>query len=275
MSGNTGGWRPASAQASAPPETGAKGRRTAIIEAVRQQGAVSVAALAAQFSVTHQTIRRDLRELEDAGLLQKGFGAAFASPGVAQYGREQRQSIQLPVKRQLVHALAEFLHPGATIFVGLGTTFDALHEVVAHHSGLLIATPNLSVANSCALQTDATVYVYGGYVRNNDSAILTMAGESRTRFKFDVAFIGASAIDEDGTVLEFDPMEVDLVKDILTQTRQVILVAHDEKFGRRAPHVVTTLSDIDILVTNEDPSPKLRDASIVKQLRIVQPTNGG
>ena len=232
-------------------------RQSAIIEAVRAQGAVSVSALAAQFDVTHQTIRRDLRSLQELGLLQKGFGAAFASPGVARHGHDEREGTLVEVKRRLVQALEEFLTPDDTVFVGLGTTFDSLHEVVERHPGLLIATPNLTVAYTCALNTDATVYVYGGYVRNQDSSILTMGGESRKRFKFDVAVIGASAIDEQGTVLEFDPMEVDLVRDVLTQSRRVILVAHDEKFRRRAPHVVTTLAHIDVLISNA--LPQIRD----------------
>lgn len=225
-------------------------RQTQILDAVRSQGAVSVASLATQFDVTHQTIRRDLRALQDQGLLQKGFGAAFASPGVARHGHDERHGTLAGVKRRLVQALEEFLTPGATIFVGLGTTFDSLHEVVARHPGILIATPNLTVAYTCALKTDATVYVYGGYVRNKDSSVLTMSDESRKRFKFDVAIIGASAIDEQGAILEFDPMEIDLVRDVLSQSRQVVLVAHDEKFGRRAPHIVSHLDRIDALITN-------------------------
>lgn len=232
-------------------------RQSAIIEAVRAQGAVSVSDLAAQFDVTHQTIRRDLRSLQELGLLQKGFGAAFASPGVARHGHGEREATLAEVKRRLVSALEEFLTPDATVFVGLGTTFDSLHEVVERHPGLLIATPNLTVAYTCALNTDATVYVYGGYVRNKDSSVLTMSDENRRRFKFDVAIIGASAIDEQGTVLEFDPMEVELTRDVLTQSRRVILVAHDAKFGRRAPHVVTTLADIDVLISNA--VPQMRD----------------
>jgi len=250
--------------------TGARNRRAAIIETVRQQGAASVADLAARFSVTHQTIRRDLRELEEAGLLQKGFGAAFASPGVAQYGHGERLSTLSGVKRQLVHCLGEFLTPGATVFVGLGTTFDALHEVVAAHPDLLIATPNLSVANSCSMQTDATVYVYGGYIRSKDSAILTVAGdESRRRFKFDVAFIGASAIDEDGTVLEFDPLEVELAREVLNLSRQVVLVAHDEKFAKHAPHVVTSMANVDVLVTNKRPA--FTSPDVLSKTRLVIP----
>jgi DeoR family glycerol-3-phosphate regulon repressor len=248
-------------------------RQSEILEAVRARGAVSVAVLATQFDVTHQTIRRDLRALQDLGLLQKGFGAAFASPGVARHGHDEREATLTEVKRRLVLALEEFLTPDATIFVGLGTTFDSLHEVVERHSGILIATPNLTVAHTCALNTDATVYVYGGYVRNKDSSVLTMSDESRRRFKFDVAIIGASAIDEEGAVLEFDPMEVDLVQDVLSQSRQVILVAHDEKFGRHAPHLVTTLADVDILISNT--TPRLVDAHgnprpLSSELRLVK-----
>ena len=242
-----------------PKRTSVTSRQSDILDAVQAQGAVSVANLATQFDVTHQTIRRDLKALQDLGLLQKGFGAAFASPGVARHGHEEREGVLVEVKRRLVEALDEFFTPDATVFVGLGTTFDSLHEVVERHPGILIATPNLTVAYTCALNTDATVYVYGGYVRNKDSSILTMSDESRRRFKFDLAIIGASAIDKEGSVLEFDPMEVDLVRDVLSQSRQVILVAHDEKFGRRAPHVVTTLADIDVLISNA--VPQLRDGA--------------
>ncbi|HTM76128.1 MAG TPA: DeoR/GlpR family DNA-binding transcription regulator, partial [Devosia sp.] len=160
-------------------------RQAAILEAVRANGAASVAELAARFDVTNQTIRRDLRLLETRGLLVKGFGGAFASPGVAHHPYNERQSIQVAVKQRLVAALEEFLTPGATVFVGLGTTFHALHEILVRHPGVLIATPNLEVAYSCALKTDATVYVYGGYVRNKDSSVLTLADSNRQRFKFD------------------------------------------------------------------------------------------
>lgn len=251
-------------------ESGRAGeRRRAILEAVQAHGAASVAELAAQFDVTYQTIRRDLRMLETKGLLQKGFGGAFASPGVAHHTHDERHSVQVGVKRALVGALEEFLTPGATIFVGLGTTFDTLYEILARHPGVLVATPNLEVAHSCALKTDATVYVYGGYVRNKDSSVLTLADDSRHRFKFDVAILGASAIDREGTVQEFDPMEVDLVRSILPHARKVVLVAHDEKFEKRAPHLVLDLSEVDVLVTNGDPAPRFDNPALLSGIRVI------
>jgi DeoR family glycerol-3-phosphate regulon repressor len=260
---------PASALQDGPEGTSPPGRRAAILAAVRAHGAASVADLANRFRVTHQTIRRDLRALEHRGLLQKGFGGAFASPGVAAHGYDERHRTLVEVKRRLMFALEEFLVPRATLFVGLGTTFDSLHEVLVRHPGVLVATPNLEVAHSCALKTDATVYVYGGYVRNKDSSVLTISDESRSRFKFDTAVIGASAIDREGTVLEFDPMEVDLVHSVLPHARQVILVAHEEKFGLRAPHVVARLSQIDILITNGDPKDRFDNPSILSDLRTI------
>lgn len=243
-------------------------RQAAILDAVRKNGSASVSDLARELGVTQQTIRRDLKSLNDSGLLQKGFGGAFASPGIVQYGRGERQNLLVSVKRQLVQALEPLIHPNSTMFVGLGTTFDSLHEVLIRHPSVFVATPNLEVAYSCAMKTEASVYVYGGYVRSKDPTVLTVPDESRNRFKFDIAVLGASAIDEDGTVLEFDPLEVDLVHAILPHSRQVILVAHEEKFGKRAPHRVTTLDKVDVLITNGGALEKLRSSMIPKSLQI-------
>lgn len=244
-------------------------RRAAILEAVQVNGAASVAELAQRFSVTQQTIRRDLQSLDSRGLIQKGFGGAFASPGTASSNYREREGTLTDVKRRLMFALEEFLTPGATIFVGLGTTFNALHEVVARHPGIFIATPNLEVAHSCAMNTDATVYVYGGYVRTRDTAILTVADAGRDRFKFDVALLGASAIDEDGEILDFDPLGVDLVRSILPHARQKILIVHHEKFKRRAPHRVASISDIDVLVTDGDATSFFDRPEVLQSVRCV------
>jgi len=243
-------------------------RQAAILDAVRKNGAASVGELAKELGVTQQTIRRDLKSLNDSGLLQKGFGGAFASPGIAQYGRGERQNLLVSVKRQLVQALEPFIQPNSTMFVGLGTTFDSLHEILIRHPGVFVATPNLEVAYSCAMKTEASVYIYGGYVRTKDPTVLTVPDESRNRFKFDIAVLGASAIDEDGAVLEFDPLEVQLVHAILPHVRQVILVAHEEKFGKRAPHRVTTLDAVDVLISNGGALEKLRSSAIPKNLQV-------
>lgn len=248
---------------------GPSDRQSAILEAVSRQGAASVAELAERFNVTQQTIRRDLRNLTDGGLLQKGFGGAFASPGAVYSRREERQGTLVTLKRRLIQELEQFLTPNATLFIGLGTTFDSLHEILVRHPSVFVATPNLEVAYSCAMNTNASVYIYGGYVRSKDPTVLTTPDDSRNRFKFDVAVLGASAIDEDGNILEFDPLEVDLVRAILPHSRKVVLVAHEQKFGKRAPHLVTTFDRLDAVITNGDALSHLRSADLISSLRTV------
>jgi DeoR family glycerol-3-phosphate regulon repressor len=244
-------------------------RQGAILQAVRINGALSVSDLARQFGVTQQTIRRDLKRLDESGLLQKGFGGAFASPGIAHYGRNERENLLVAVKRRLVEALEAFIEPNSTMFIGLGTTFASLHEIISRHPGVFIATPNLEVAYNCAMKTAASVYIYGGYVRTKDLTVLTVPDESRDRFKFDIAVLGSSAIDEEGAILEFDPLEVELVHAILPHARKVILVAHEEKFGKRAPHRVTHLDAVDVLITNGHALDKLNANAIPKKLDVV------
>ena len=248
-------------------------RRKLILEAVREQGAISVASLAEQFGVTHQTIRRDLRTLDEEGQLQKGFGAAFASPGGgSHFGYSERHGTLVPLKRRLIRGLKEFIAPDMTVYVGLGTTFHSVHEILKGCPRILVATANLSVAYSCSMETDATIYLYGGYVRKKEPSVLTTANDaSHHRFKFDVAFIGGSAIDEQGTILEFDPMEIELVKDVITHSRKVVLVARDETFGRKAPHIVTSMEHVDVLVTNEDPSAHFTNANVLDGVRVIIP----
>jgi DeoR family glycerol-3-phosphate regulon repressor len=245
-------------------------RQALIAELVHQSGAVSVSELSDRFGVTYQTIRRDLRALEDKGIVQKGFGGAFAAPGVSVQNYSERLATHREQKRQLVLALEPFLTESTTLFVGLGTTFAAFHEIAARLRGALIATPNLEVAYSCSQRTDATVFVYGGYIKNKDSAIMTVADDNRMRFKFDVAVIGASAIDEDGTLLDFDPLEVDLVRSILPLSRRVIAVVHEEKFNGKAPHRITELSKVDVLITNANPAVSLRDPELIRSIKVVR-----
>jgi len=88
-------------------------------------------------------------------------------------------------------------------------------------------------------------------VRAADGGIVGEAAvEFIRRFKVDFAVIGASAIDGDGSLLDFDFREVQVARAIIGNARHVILVADATKFERAAPVRIGHLSDVDTLVTN-------------------------
>ncbi|MET0427941.1 MAG: DeoR/GlpR family DNA-binding transcription regulator, partial [Microvirga sp.] len=238
----------------------ARERQELIVDAIARQGAISVAAVARACGVTTQTIRRDLVALGSRGLVHKAHGAAFAGPGTVVHPYKDRSATQVDVKRRLVLRLAEFIEPGATVFVGLGTTFNSLHEILRDGPQIVLATNNLGVAYHCTFNTGVTLFVFGGYLRRNDTAILAATeGGLSDRFKFDVAILGASAVDEDGAFLAYDPLEAEFTREVIRASRKVVFVIQDEKFGRRAPHVVAHMADVSVLITNCDARSKISD----------------
>jgi DeoR family glycerol-3-phosphate regulon repressor len=91
----------------------------------------------------------------------------------------------------------------------------------------------------------------GGQVRNHDGGVTGAgAAEFVDSFRMDIGILGVSGIDEDGSLLEFDPAEIRSAQSVLRNSRKVILVADKHKFGRRAMNRMGDLSDVDMLVTD-------------------------
>jgi DeoR family glycerol-3-phosphate regulon repressor len=112
-------------------------------------------------------------------------------------------------------------------------------------------TNNINVANRLCRRPDFEVIIAGGVVRAADGGIVGEAAvEFIRRFKVDFAVIGTSAIDGDGSLLDFDFREVQVARAIIGNARHVILVADATKFERAAPVRIGHLSDVDTLVTN-------------------------
>jgi DeoR family glycerol-3-phosphate regulon repressor len=96
----------------------------------------------------------------------------------------------------------------------------------------------------------------GGIVRREDGGIVGDATvDFIAQFKVDYAIVGASAIEEDGTILDYDPREVRVAQTIIENARSVILVADSTKFERNAPIRIVDISHIDYFVTDRMPPP--------------------
>ena len=117
------------------------------------------------------------------------------------------------------------------------------------------ATNNINVANILQGYESIEVIVAGGVLRHGDGGIVGEAAVDFIRqFKVDYAIIGASAIDHDGTLLDYDYREVTVAKTIISSARTSILVADAMKFDRSAPVRIGHLSELDHFVTDNRPS---------------------
>lgn len=234
-------------------------RQTDILAMARAQGRVSVDDLAARFEVSPQTIRKDLNELCDQKLMTRVHGGAIIASGVENVAYEARRFIAQAEKRAIGEAAARLIPNNASLFINIGTTTEEVARALMQHEGLLVITNNLNVATLLYRQPKIEVVVAGGPVRRADGALIgSTAVDFIKQFKVDYAVIGASAIDEDGALLDFDIREVRVSRAIIDNARQVMLVADRLKLERAAPIRIGHLAEIDVFVTDELPSQPLR-----------------
>jgi DeoR family transcriptional regulator, glycerol-3-phosphate regulon repressor len=246
-------------------------RQHEIFDFAKAHGRVSVEDLASRFDVTPQTIRKDLNDLCDKRLMSRVHGGAIVASGVENVAYEGRRLIAQAEKRLIGAAAARMLPNSASLFINIGTTTEEVARSLADHEGLLVITNNLNVAMMLYPHPSVDVIMTGGPVRRGDGGVIGSAAVDFVRqFKVDYAVIGTSAIDEDGSLLDFDYREVQVARAIIENARQVILVADQTKIGRSAPVRIGHLSEIDIFVTDELASPRLRDLCAQHGLKVVE-----
>ena len=234
-------------------------RHQAILELVRVESRVTVDALASHFGVSVQTIRKDLNTLCDQRLLTRVHGGATLPSGVENLEYEARRRIAAEAKDAIGRATAALIPNDASLFINIGTTTEAVSQALLDHSGLLVITNNINVANRMRVYPRFEVVIAGGVVRPSDGGIVGEAAAGFfSQFKVDYAIIGASALDEEGTLLDYDYREVKVAQAIIANARHVILVADQGKFARSAPVRIARIDQVTTFVTDHCPSDRFR-----------------
>ncbi|WP_020394669.1 DeoR/GlpR family DNA-binding transcription regulator [Thiolinea disciformis] len=242
-------------------------RQQQIMALARSAEHVLVDELVAAFDVTPQTIRKDLNELCEAGLLARVHGGALLASGVANVGYEQRRNMASEEKRLIGQLCAAQIPNNSSLFINIGTTPEAVAQALLEHRNLMVVTNNLNVANILIQKTDFEVIIAGGVLRHTDRGIIGEATVDFVKqFKLDYAVIGASALDEEGTLLDFDYREVRVTQAILNNARERFLVTDQTKLERTAPVRVGHVAQLTALFTDQIQSEGF--LSVCKQYKV-------
>jgi DeoR family glycerol-3-phosphate regulon repressor len=234
-------------------------RQADIVALAKSDGRVSVDGLADRFNVTPQTIRKDLNDLCERGVLQRYHGGAILASGTANLGYEARRKLATEEKRRIGIKAASLIPDSSSLLINIGTTTEQVAAALRGKQGLLVITNNMNVANILQGYEQIEIIVAGGVVRHLDGGVVGEAAVDFIRqFKVDYAVIGASAIDEDGTLLDFDYREVKVAQAIIACARKSILVADSMKFERTAPVRIGHISQLDVFVTEAEPPERVR-----------------
>ena len=234
-------------------------RHARIIEIVNSSGFATIEELAGKFDVTPQTIRRDLKELDNDNKIQRFHGGAGLSSTILNTSYTNRKVAFLKEKQRIAAQVASEIPDHSSIFINIGTTTEAIAQALLNHHDLTIITNNLHVASIMSTKDDFKIIIAGGVVRNRDGGVMGEATiDFVSQFKVDYAIIGISGIDESGDLLDFDYQEVRVSKAIIQNSRNIFLAADHSKFGRDAMTRLGNISEVHHVFTSAEPSESIQ-----------------
>ena len=221
-------------------------RQLEILDLAKASGRVAVEELAQHFDVAVQTIRRDLGELADHGMLDRVHGGAVMRSGVSNIGYDERRRMNDDAKSAIARACAAQIPDNSSVFINLGTTTEAVARELINHRNLTVITNNMNVAHILVANESCDIIVAGGTLRRFDGGLVgDLTREFMAQFKPDFAVIGTSALDLDGDLLDFDMAEVRVSRAIVQQARKSFLVTDISKLQRSAPIRIISMAGLD------------------------------
>lgn len=210
---------------------------------------MSVEGLSTAFSTSEVTIRKDLAELENNGLLLRKFGGAVLLPVEASELSDESLSAR---KQAIAKAAAKLIKDHNRIIIDSGSTTAALLPELQSKLGLVVMTNALHVANRLLEQeNEPKVLMTGGtWDAQSHSFQGQMAEQMLRAYNFDQAFLGAAGLDLARGTTTFNEL-TNVSKVMADVADQVIVMAESEKLQRKIPNVELPWSSIDVLVTDE------------------------
>lgn len=234
---------------------------------------VVVADLARELDVTTETVRRDLAQLEDLGLLQRVHGGAVPTGHASTQEPDltQRQGEHGPEKLRIAKAAIKVLgaHFTGSLMLDAGTTVTALaHELELGARSRAHLVPNVEIvthavgpAAALAALPGVHLTTLGGRVRGvTGAAVGSATVDAIRRLRPDVAFIGTNALSAGFGLSTPDPEEAAVKRAIVRAARRVVLLADSSKFAVETLEQFATLAEVDLLVTDQAPEGPLAEA---------------
>ncbi len=239
-------------------------RRTQILQIIRKAGRVKVNELAAQFDTSAVTIRSDLNELAQRGLVQRSHGGAMLPDAILRESPlEERLKAHAEEKRRIGAVAAAMIHDNETIILDSGTTTLEIARQIKSKKGLHIITNGINIAAELLDARDSEVFIVGGTVRGESASINgRFAEEMFDQFSADKLFLSGAGCDLEFGVSGANLEETMVNRAMLRIAREIILVADASKFSRRSMSRIAPFSEIDTVISDkslsEDIQTKLR-----------------
>ncbi|MGH2579146.1 MAG: DeoR/GlpR family DNA-binding transcription regulator [Actinomycetota bacterium] len=208
-----------------------KARHDALV-ALLQEGVDGVETLAERVGVSPSTVRRDLGRLQKEGRIARTYGGALIRDEFHERSFGESALINQQAKAAIASVAAELVPSGGTVFLDAGTTCLALARLLSERGPLTVVTRGLEAAVLLARAPELDVVMLGGHVQSLSHGVVgPLSSMALERLAFDVAFLGADAVDPLLGLGEPTVEETYVKEQATARARQVALLADASKLG--------------------------------------------
>ncbi len=229
-------------------------RKATILREVSSQGAIRIADLADHLGVSEVTIRRDIDQLVEQGLVDKVHGGvtSIGFSTTTEPTFDKTSQLHTQSKAAIARAAKDLIQPGQAIALMGGSTVYSLAQAIGDIPNLTVVTNSVPVSDLFAKDPKPgwTVVLAGGERTPTDSLVGAVSVQVLKEFNFDMAFMGTHGMDIEGGFSSPNMLEAEINREVMKNTSEVIILADHTKWGVRGFSSFGDLSAADAIVTD-------------------------
>ncbi len=229
-------------------------RHQHILSKLREKGHVNVLDLSQELNVSTVTIRKDLKHLEHRKLLFRTHGSATPNnPYINDRPVNEKELLRVDQKQRIARYASGLVESRDSIIMASGTTIIELARHIKTVEQLTVVTASLNVALILSRDPIIEIIQLGGMVRKSSSSTIGPYAENLlSNFSCSKLFLGVDGIDPDYGLTTTNAMEASLNQQMIGAAQKVIVLADSTKFGRRGFSRICNITDIDIIITDNE-----------------------
>ncbi|MBB1246799.1 DeoR/GlpR transcriptional regulator [Streptomyces durbertensis] len=227
-------------------------RQQEILRLAREGGRVDVLSLAERFEVTAETVRRDLKALDRAGLVRRVHGGAIPANGFElEPDLSERESTAADQKSRIARAALDELPADGSVIFDAGSTTGRLAGELPLDLSLTVVTHALPLAARLADHPGVDLHLVGGRVRHRTrAAVDAWALRTYQEINADVLFLATNGLTTSGVLSTPDLAEAAVKRALIGAARRVVLLADSTKLGQEHFARFGSLDQVDLLITD-------------------------
>ena len=245
-------------------------RRDLLLDRLRTDGRLVAKDLAAEWGISEDSVRRDLRDMAAAGLLQRVYGGALPmSPAVVDYAG--RREVSVDSKSRVAARAAELIHPGATVILDGGTTTLQVAHSLPRELVATVVTHSPTVASALIDHPNVEIYLLGGRVFKHSAVTCGAAAvEAAQAVSADLLLLGVTGVHHEAGLTTGDADEAAMKRALSRRAAETYVLGSAEKIGAASRFLVLPLADVAGVVTDVDPTEPAMQRLIATGVRMIQ-----